>query len=708
MQKLNELLQQLPVLASQYPVVFGQQNEDLAQLDSLSVTTTWQEVRAVLNQLRNGKSPGPSQIPTELLKICLEPNNLDATRPANPMAQIIFLLVSSSIDHGLIPVDMARSFVIPVPKTQAGSSITSEYRPISLMDSILKIACHVLKNRLSSVLHHLVSPEQAGFRRGEESNTQVAALRELVARRCLTKNKKESQPTFLAFLDFAQAFDSVPHSVLMQRLAFLGVKGRFLHFVSALYSTSTMIPRVGNFCANQVPLLRGVRQGCPLSPLLFNICIDAITKMTSPFGIPLNPRRKVGSLLFADDVVLLADSYESLCWQVNRITVWCHVSSMSLNAKKCAVMCVSRSGASTLVPPVKSLFGLIPSSISYKYLGVPFSGVDRKSGLLIVQEREKKVNAAYHSLMPALLMRDLPALCRVTLIKSFLIPIAAFGLEFVQVKCKGALHPVESAIANALRIVTAGSKHANCSVDTLRREYNVPPVQARILGSRARMFKKFQTSKTAIQFLFSDLGNLGPTWLRTTDSWLSSLKLPDSANQPRSVAKHVRDLTWRSLELSDKSESMKWYSRNSFGDTAIKLRVCIDRSLSVGISSLIQMRTNSFLTVPRLAHFVPSLKDSRSSCPCCSQNVCETFQHILLDCSAWSAERTEFVFPVLSAFGRFGVSLKNAEDKVQALLGGQVAAKFWTRKVHGVPLAAQVVKFLAAVIPTRRRTLFPP
>ena len=708
LQRLGSLLQQLPELSQQYPLIWGQSSVDPTLFDPLSVPTSWSEFRAALKLLKNGKAPGPSAIPTELLKTSLEPDGSDAAGPANAFARIVFVLVSSAIDFALIPAEMAASFVIPVPKKHFGSTLTSDYRPISLMDSILKIACHILKNRLTPVLPHVVSLEQAGFRRGEESGAQVAALREIVARRCFARGKAASKPTFLAFLDFAQAFDSIPHPLLLQRLACVGISGRFLQFVSALYSASTVIPRIGNSCANPVPLLRGVRQGCPLSPLLFNICIDAISNMMRPFGIPLTPRRRVGSLLFADDIVLLSDSYEELCFQITDVSVWCQVTSMSLNVNKCAVTCVSRSGKCTMIPPFKSIFGVIPSTTSYKYLGIPFAGVDADSSKQITEARLQKLNAAYHSLLPALHMRDLPASSRISLVKAFLVPVAMFGLEFIGTRCQTALKPIDAIIGKALHTVVGGSKHAKCSASVLRKEFNLPPIHASALGSRARMFLKFSSSKTAISFLYGDFESIPQTWMKMTANYLATKALLNSNDRPRDVARQLKDITWTAQEQSDKSTSMKWYSSNSFGSTATKLRIGLDRALTVGFTALIQMRSNSFLTVPRLAHFVPSLINSHSSCPCCSESVCESIEHILLECSAWSAERAKFITPALSAFCRFGVTLKDDADKVQALLGGSIGAKFWTHKVQRVPIAAQVIKFFAAIVPPRRVVLFPP
>src|SRR5271170_6804172 len=111
--------------------------------------------------------------------------------------------------------------------------------------------------------------EQAGFRSKEECIAQACALREIVWRR-----KHAGKGTIVVFIDFKKAFDTVPHEALFYRLKTIGVRGRSLKFIKALYRGSTAKVIVGSETTDGFPLLRGVRQGCPMSPVLFDIFID--------------------------------------------------------------------------------------------------------------------------------------------------------------------------------------------------------------------------------------------------------------------------------------------------------------------------------------------------------------------------------------------------------------------------------------------------
>ena len=108
----------------------------------------------------------------------------------------------------------------------------------------------------------------------------VLALRETCMRR-----RSLSLPTFLCFIDLKRAFDSVPHSALFDKLDALGVRGRFLSTLKSLYSNSSAVVRSGNVVSAPFPTCTGVRQGDPLSPLLFDLFINDLCACVRQFGV---------------------------------------------------------------------------------------------------------------------------------------------------------------------------------------------------------------------------------------------------------------------------------------------------------------------------------------------------------------------------------------------------------------------------------------
>lgn len=116
-----------------------------------------------------------------------------------------------------------------------------------------------------------IRQEQAGFRSREESMGQVCSLIEALLRRA-----RVCKPTYAAFIDFRKAFDTVPHGALLHCIDRAGVRGRCFSFVRALYSQPAFRVRIGHLFSDSISMQQGVRQGDPLSSILFNLYINSI------------------------------------------------------------------------------------------------------------------------------------------------------------------------------------------------------------------------------------------------------------------------------------------------------------------------------------------------------------------------------------------------------------------------------------------------
>ena len=86
----------------------------------------------------------------------------------------------------------------------------------------------------------------------------------------------EGKPTFLLFIDLTKAYDTVPHEALFAKMQQMGIRGRMLEFVRALYASSEICLRLPGYDPPSFLLERGLRQGCPMSPILFDIFINDI------------------------------------------------------------------------------------------------------------------------------------------------------------------------------------------------------------------------------------------------------------------------------------------------------------------------------------------------------------------------------------------------------------------------------------------------
>jgi len=159
------------------------------------------------------------------------------------------------------------------------------------------------------------------------------------------------QPTYVVFIDFKKAYDTVPHGALFAKLSHKGVRGRCLTFIRALYAGSTMRVRVGGgtqgMYSEVCRLRHGVRQGCPLSPVFFNIFIDDLPMGTEKMGVKVPvgltrtrqiSRLQIGINLFADDAAGICPTLECVERFCDHVTQWSNRNEMSIGISKCGLM----------------------------------------------------------------------------------------------------------------------------------------------------------------------------------------------------------------------------------------------------------------------------------------------------------------------------------------------------------------------------------
>lgn len=207
-----------------------------------------------------------------------------------------------------------------------------EYRPIALLSCIGKSFTKLLNIRLSAHSHSILSPYQIGFRRHHQCLDHIILLRE-----CMHRHQKHPRkpPLYCLFVDFAKAFDSVPHSLVMQVMSHL-----FGHNCGNLFKASLTgslaFVQTPNGISQGIPLRRGVRQGDTISPLSFSYCLEPLIRKLNQIlseggaTVRLGPI-EVGALAFADDIVIVSTKKHILQQCADALHEWCQHSGMAIN-----------------------------------------------------------------------------------------------------------------------------------------------------------------------------------------------------------------------------------------------------------------------------------------------------------------------------------------------------------------------------------------
>jgi hypothetical protein len=248
------------------------------------------------------------------------------------------------------------------------------YRGLGIGAVLEKVLSLMMMKRLESFLLRTkaLHCSQGGFLPHRGPPEQVFSLSEAV-RAALKRDAKFSasvRPVHLCFLDIEKAYDSVQHVKLWSRCAELGIGGRFLSTLQAMYSGKQARLDVNGELLAPQDIECGVLQGNPLSPLLFNIYIDPVlhkieqaarqlgdrASVSLPFfkrdlhgNITADPSRLAGilaSLFFADDGVLLARDTIALQQMIDTVVSALKDIGLILNAKKTKVLVVPRLGSS--------------------------------------------------------------------------------------------------------------------------------------------------------------------------------------------------------------------------------------------------------------------------------------------------------------------------------------------------------------------------
>jgi len=177
-----------------------------------------------------------------------------------------------------------------------------------LVNTLQNLLCKIIACRLQIATEtcELLKKQQLGFVRGEEGVSQAACLLEVLQRQLLS-----GVGTAVCFLDLKKAYDMVPHKQLIHKLRLKGVEPKTTRFLEEMYRNTKLQVRIGDSTSNAVKYGRGVRQGCPTSPIIFNLYIDDLLNNIEPVGVPGIPGGLDG-LCFADETVILASNANDL------------------------------------------------------------------------------------------------------------------------------------------------------------------------------------------------------------------------------------------------------------------------------------------------------------------------------------------------------------------------------------------------------------
>ncbi|KAL3699503.1 hypothetical protein R1sor_017525 [Riccia sorocarpa] len=305
------------------------------------------------------KAPGADGLTVDVVRECWEFVGDECVRVVQTICAKKRLLRADT--QGLIKL---------IPKG-GEKKLLSNWRPISLINLTYKIVTKILATRVRSMMPQLVDPQQSGFIQGRFITDNVLSLK-------LGQEwaKWTDQKALFVKLDFIKAYDRVDHTFLWMVLEKLGFDQTFLSLVKGLTCEGSAKVHINGSFTPEIRVERGVRQGCPLAPLLFALCTQPFMSMLKQSeeqgrisGLQIEPGRSLLYQLFADDTgVFIGEQQENFIELQRILTKYESASRAKINLCKSLVMPL---GGLTVPDWVRRLgCEIAEGDHSFKYLGV--------------------------------------------------------------------------------------------------------------------------------------------------------------------------------------------------------------------------------------------------------------------------------------------------------------------------------------------------
>ena len=329
----TDTLDKANICNRQFQSAFTRESDDEIPSKGTSPFTAMGEITVdpkgvikLLNNLNIHKAPGPDGLSARVLKEC-----------SSEIAPVLTYIFNESLAQGAVPDDWRQANVAPVFK-KGEKYDAANYRPVSLTCICCKTLEHIIVSNINKhlALENLLADCQHGFRSQRSCETQLVQFyHDLVSNLDRAVGRGHRQ-TDVIVMDFAKAFDKVPHKRLLYKLDFYGIRGSTHKWIDSWLSERSQKVVLDGCASDPVPVLSGVPQGSVIGPVLFLIFIN---------DLPDNIRSSVR--LFADDCVLYRNVKSPLDCQIlqddlNSLAKWEMDWQMKFNVSKCHSMRVTR------------------------------------------------------------------------------------------------------------------------------------------------------------------------------------------------------------------------------------------------------------------------------------------------------------------------------------------------------------------------------
>ena len=235
---------------------------DLDDKSMLGEKVSKEEVDECLGSMKKGKTPGSDGLPVEFYCAFWD-----------VIGDCVYEMVMKVLEDGRMPESMLKSVIVLLYK-KGDKHELKNWRPISLLNVDYKVVAKVLANRLRAVAEKLVGEEQVCAVPGRSIAESLVSLRDV-----LWLCKERRQEVAVLAVDFEKAFDRASHEFMFKVLRRMGIPEVLIGWIKCLYRGMVSKVLLNGWLTNDISIGSGVRQGCPLSPVLFVCVIEPLLRM---------------------------------------------------------------------------------------------------------------------------------------------------------------------------------------------------------------------------------------------------------------------------------------------------------------------------------------------------------------------------------------------------------------------------------------------
>ncbi|XP_057760081.1 uncharacterized protein LOC130980412 [Arachis stenosperma] len=323
--------------------------------------------------------------------------------------------------------DINETLITLIPKVEPVMNL-KQMRPISLCNVSYKVITKILARRLKGIMGKLTQPTQCSFVPGRQSSDNIVIVQEVIHS---MKSKKGKKGWMAIKIDLEKAYDRLKWSFIVDTLKDIGMPDHFINLVYACISTARMRVLWNGEALDEFSPSRGIRQGDPLSPYIFVLCIERLSQLISvavdtEVWNPISLSRdgpKLSHLCFADDMILFAEASMEQADVIKKVLeAFCNSSGQRVNNEKTRVF-FSNNINHNIREGVSEVLQFSRTNDLGKYLGVPLlhSRVTDSTYKSIINNLEARLNGWK--------ARTLSLAGRATLVKSILTSLPSYTMQ---------------------------------------------------------------------------------------------------------------------------------------------------------------------------------------------------------------------------------------------------------------------------------------